>query len=207
MATAAAIALLDAPMARWLGQWEPAAFWGQLLAVLEWPAALSLKKRVYLIGPHGLIELNATRWAYALGLGAVAVVTLVVPRFRGAARAWCFVALVHLISRLAMVEIKEATGRLRPSEWLAGGGGDTFFREGGLSFPSGHVTYFLSLLLPLAIVRPRLGKPLLAIVGIVAACRIAENAHFASDVLGAVALVCLVSFAVAAALPPWRWRR
>jgi membrane-associated phospholipid phosphatase len=206
--TALAIAVLDAPLARFLGQWEPPAFWGKLLELLEWPAGLQLEKRVYLIGPDflGPIELNVTRWAYALGLGAIALVTLIVPRLRGAARAWCFVALAHLLSRLAMVELKESTGRLRPSEWLAAGGGPTFFREGGLSFPSGHVTYFLSLLLPLAIVAPRLRRPALAVVALVAACRVAQNAHFASDVTGAVALVCFICFALAALLPPWRWR-
>lgn len=200
--TALAIAFLDAPVARWLAQWEPSPYWGKLLTALEWPAALSLEKRVYLIGPDflGPLELNATRWAYALGLGAIALVALAVPRWRGAARAWCFVALAHLLSRLAMVELKEGTERLRPSEWLAAGGGPTFFREDGLSFPSGHVTYFLSLLLPLAIVAPRLGRPLLVVVALVAACRVAENAHFLSDVTGAVALVCTICFALAALL-------
>ena len=207
VATALAIVALDAPMARLLGHWEPASFWGELLTVLEWPALLQLKKRVYLIGPF---ELNATRWAFALGLGAITAISLAVPRFRPAARGWAFVFFTHLIARLAMVELKETTERLRPSEWLAAGGGPTFWVKGGLSFPSGHVTYFLSLLLPAAIVFPRWRKPLLAIVALVAACRIAENAHFASDVTGAVALVCGVCFAVAAALPrslsPWQWR-
>jgi membrane-associated phospholipid phosphatase len=203
-ATALAIFVLDAPLARLLAQWEPASFWGKLLTVLEWPAGLQLKKRVYLIGP---IELNATRWAGALLLGAGTAGSLAVPRFRAAARGWALVFFTHLLARLAMVEIKEATERLRPAEWLNAGGGPTFWVKGGLSFPSGHVTYFLSLLLPAAIVFPRWRKPLLAIVALVAACRVAENAHFASDVLGAVALVCLVCFAVAAALPPWRWRR
>lgn len=204
VATALAILVLDAPLARWLAQWEPASFWGKLLTILEWPAGLQLDKRVYLIGP---IELNATRWAYALGLGAVTLISLVVPRFRPAARAWAFVFFTHLLARLAMVELKEGTERLRPSEWLAAGGGPTFWIKGGLSFPSGHVTYFLSLLLPAAVVFPRWRWPLLALVALVAACRVAENAHFASDVFGAVALVCLFCFAVAAALPPWPWRR
>jgi membrane-associated phospholipid phosphatase len=208
VATALAIVVLDAPLARLLDRWVPAAFWAKLLLLLEWPALLQLDKRVYLIGP---IELNATRWAFALLLGAITLTSLAVPRFRPAARAWAFVFFTHLLARLAMVEIKEATERLRPSEWLAAGGGPTFWVKGGLSFPSGHVTYFLSLLLPAAVVFPRWRAPLLAIVALVAACRVAENAHFASDVTGAVALVCLVCFAVAAALPrsswPWAWRR
>lgn len=206
VATALAIAVVDAPLARLLDRWVPAAFWGKLLELLEWPAGLQLKKRVYLIGP---IELNATRWAYALGLGLITALTLAVPRWRHTARAWAFIFFTHLIARHAMVEIKEATERLRPSEWLAAGGGATFWIKGGLSFPSGHVTYFLSLLLPAGIV---LGKrwlaPLLGVVAVVAACRVAENAHFASDVLGAVALVTLVAGAVAgAALALGRWRR
>ncbi len=204
VATVIAIFAFDAPLARWLDQWEPAALWGQVLAVLEWPAGLALKKRIYLMGP---VELNVTRWAYALVLGAVAAATLVVPRWRRWARLWSFVALAHLSSRLAMVELKEATERLRPSEWLAAHGGATFLREGGLSFPSGHVTYFLSLLLPATLVlvpRHRWAPALLSIVAIVAACRVAENAHFASDVLGAVALVCGICAALAALIKPWR---
>ncbi len=203
MATALAILLLDAPLAHLLDRWVPAAFWGKLLELLEWPAGLQLRKRVYLIGPgDGLFELNATRWAFALALAAITAVTLAVPRWRHTSRAWAFVFLTHFLARHAMVEIKEATERLRPSEWLAAGGsGATFWIKGGLSFPSGHVTYFLSLLLPAALV---LGKrwmaPLLGVAVLVAACRVAENAHFASDVLGAVALVALVAAAVSAAL-------
>ena len=35
VATVIAIFAFDAPLARWLDQWEPAALWGQVLAVLE----------------------------------------------------------------------------------------------------------------------------------------------------------------------------
>lgn len=202
-ATGLCILVLDGIAARMLAKMTPASEWAQLLHVLETPAGLTLEKREISLG---FTELNVTRWAYALGLGLIALVTLAVPRLRRFAHIWCFVTLAHLISRLAMVELKEGTGRLRPGEWLAAGGGETFFREGGLSFPSGHVTYFLSLILPAVIAlspRYRDAVWLLLIPLLVAACRVAENAHFLSDVTGAVTLVCVVSAVLAAIFKPW----
>ena len=201
--TALCILALDGIAARELAKWEPASEWQTLLHILETPAGLTLEKREISLG---FTELNVTRWAYALGLGLIALVTLAVPRLRRFAHIWCFVTLAHLISRLAMVELKEGTERLRPSEWLAAGGGETFFREGGLSFPSGHVTFFLSLILPAVIaMTPRYRDAVwfLLIPLLVAACRVAENAHFLSDVTGAVTLVCVVCAALGVIFKPW----
>jgi membrane-associated phospholipid phosphatase len=60
------------------------------------------------------------------------------------------------------------------------------------------VTYYFGLVLPLVLVLPRPARWLLLIPALVATCRVAVNAHFLSDVFGAVALV----LAVAAALSP-----
>jgi PAP2 superfamily len=186
IATALAIVVLDAPAARWIAQWEPSQRWPQLLWVLE------------LIG-----GLTISRWTYAIGLTAIALLVLAVPRWRASAPKWWFFALVHVLAKVSTVEIKEATGRLRPSQWLEHGG-PTFFVEGGISFPSGHVVYFLSLTLPLVVVAPRWAKPLLALPILAAMCRVAVNAHFLSDALGSVAWVCFVTFAVASAMHWWQ---
>ena len=132
------------------------------------------------------------RWAAGIVLVAGMLVTVAVPRWRGAAPAWMLIAATHLVSRIATLEVKLATARLRPGEWQAVGG-DTFLREGGVSFPSGHVTLFASIVIPLAVVAPRT-RPLLALVAFAMLARLAVNAHFVSDVLGAIALVCVVTW-------------
>jgi membrane-associated phospholipid phosphatase len=188
--TASCIAWLDAPTARWLAQWEPSPLWPTLLWVLELLGGLTL-----------------SRWTVATALVAVCAVVTMTPRWRASAPTWWFVTLVQVLSKLLTAELKDATGRLRPQEWLAHGGGAEFF-AGGVSFPSGHVAYFLSLTLPLVVARPRWGKPLLLVPALAALCRVAVNAHFLSDVSGAVVWVCLLTVAIAAALRPLerRWR-
>jgi membrane-associated phospholipid phosphatase len=186
--TAICIAWLDAPVARWLTQWEPSTLWPKLLWVLELVGGLTL-----------------SRWTMAIGLAAACVAVTAAPRWRAGALTWWFVTLVHVLTKILTAEIKDATGRLRPSQWLAHEG-PTFF-AGGVSFPSGHVAYLLSLALPLAVALPRWGAPLLIVPALAAMCRVAVNAHFLSDVTGAVVWVCLLTFAIAAALSPLerRW--
>ncbi len=202
MATSLCIALLDGPAAGMVAQWQPWRLWEVLLGALEVPAGLTIPKTVIGLGP---VELDVGRWAYALGLGLIALVTLAVPRWRRFAHLWAFVALAHLISRQGMVELKEGTGRLRPLEWMEKGG-DMFFRDGGLSFPSGHVTYFASLIVPAVVALSpyhRWTRWLLVIPVVAGICRIAQSAHFLSDVTGALALVCLVCAPLGAIFKPW----
>jgi hypothetical protein len=111
------------------------------------------------------------------------LVTVSVKRLRVHAPAWMFVTGVHLVSRLTTNWFKDATGRLRPAEWLKQRTDETFGWEGGISFPSGHVVLFASLVIPLAVLYPRL-RPLLAIAVFAALARIAVNAHFVSDAIG-----------------------
>lgn len=202
MATSVCIALLDGPAARLVAQSEPWGLWEVVMGALEVPAGLTIPKTVIALGP---VELDVGRWAFALGLGLIALVTLALPRWRRFTHVWWFVLLAHLISRQGMVELKERTGRLRPLEWIEKGG-DMFFRDGGLSFPSGHVTYFASLIVPAVIALSpyhRWTRWLLAIPIVAGACRIGQSAHFFSDVTGALALVCLVCAALAAIFKPW----
>jgi membrane-associated phospholipid phosphatase len=183
-----AILALDRPLARAIGDYEPSPLWARGIDVLEavigWP----------------IHPLFASFTVAVLTLAAMAV-----PRWRALAPAAMFLSATHIFSRFATNQLKDLTGRLRPSEWLARGGDDTFFRDGA-AFPSGHVALFASLALPIAMRWPR-ARPVLAVIAFVAAARIAVNAHFLSDTLASLALVALVAWAVSHAVRPFPARR
>lgn len=175
-ATALCILVLDAVIARALAPYQPWPLWSELLWGLEVVSGLTI-----------------SRWTYAIALPAAGLVALLVPRLRGLAFPLWLLALVHVVTKLTTVELKELTGRLRPSEWLERGG-PMFFVDGGIAFPSGHVTHLLSLTLPLAVVAPRLGRKILFLPFLIAICRVAVNAHFLSDVTGALVWVCVITY-------------
>jgi membrane-associated phospholipid phosphatase len=79
------------------------------------------------------------------------------------------------------------------------------WREHGGSFPSGHITLIGSVIVPLAVIYPRARVPVLVFLGFVGCARIAVAAHWASDVLGGVALVALVTWVCAELVHPLRW--
>ena len=174
---ALSILTIDQPLARWLATRDAwPALWNGGIAVLEYAAGI-----------------EPWRWLGACVLMAAAIAAACVPRWRSAARSLAFVAIVHLAVRVLVLWLKPATGRLRPLEWLAKGG-DTFWRD-GIAFPSGHVAYFASLALPIAIAWPRARWPAVAVVAFTSLARLAVDAHFLSDVLGAIALAAAVTWA------------
>jgi membrane-associated phospholipid phosphatase len=179
------IVAIDQPLARWLAGYEPSSFWDRSVEILEWTIGLPVFKFMS---------------SFVLVIGML--VTLSVRRWRAHAPVWTLLAGTHVISRFVTNQIKDATGRLRPREWLANGG-DTFLWDGGVAFPSGHVVLFASIVIPLAIVAPRT-RPLLAIVAFMMAARVAVNAHFVSDVIGGVTLVALIAWLLGALLRPIR---
>lgn len=184
--SALAILFLDQPVARWISGYRPLEFWDEGLVVLEWGALLPV-----------------FTWAFAILLVLGMIITFAVPRWRGYAPAWMFVAATHLLSRIAMLEVKLATDRMRPYQWVKSGG-ETFFRELlNPAFPSGHVVSFASLVIPAVVVFPR-AKPLLLVVGYVMAARIVANAHWVSDTLSAISLTCLVAWGCASVIRPQR---
>ena len=181
------ILAIDQPVARWLARYEPLAVWDRGIEALEYGVLLPLHR---LALPVVLV----------LGM----IVTVSVPRLRAHAPAWMLLASTQLVCRLAMIWCKEATGRLRPTEWLMRGAPDeTFGWVGGISFPSGHVVLFASLLVPLAVVAPRT-RPLLALVGFAMIARLGVNAHFVSDVGAAITLVAVVTWAMGWLVRPCR---
>jgi membrane-associated phospholipid phosphatase len=182
--TPLAILAIDRPVARLLAAYEPSELWPQGIELLEQAIGYPL---------HPLVV--------SFTLVAAMLAAMAVPRLRVYAPGAMFLAGTHVLARFATGQLKELTGRLRPSEWLArGGGGDTFFRDGA-AFPSGHVTLFAGLAIPIAILVPR-ARPVLAVAAFVAAARIAVNAHFVSDALAGLALVMLVAWVVGLGVRP-----
>ena len=186
--TAVCIFTIDQPLARLLGGYVQSGFWNDAIDVLEWTLGLPFFKLFA-----------------SVVLVAMMIVAMAVPRFRVHAPAIMVIAGTHVICRFVTNRIKDATGRLRPAEWLAKGGDETFFRD-GISFPSGHVVLFASIVVPLAIVYPRT-RPLLAVVVFVSLARILVNAHFVSDALGSITLAGLVAWVLASLVRPRVSRR
>jgi membrane-associated phospholipid phosphatase len=182
--TAISIFTIDRPLAKLLAQYEQSGWWNKGLEILEWGLGLPFFR---LFAPIVLV----------VGM----LVAMAVPRWRAYAPAMMVMAGTHVFTRFLTVRIKDATGRLRPHEWIKQGGDQTFSREGGVAFPSGHVALFASILIPLAIVAPRT-RPLLVIVAYVCVARILVNAHWVSDTLGSITLVTLVAWLLSVLVRP-----
>ncbi|HEU4734692.1 MAG TPA: phosphatase PAP2 family protein [Kofleriaceae bacterium] len=185
-----AIRFVDGPVSQWIAAHDRSDWWERLVTVLEYPTGI-----------------KPWTWTIPIVLVAGVLVTLVVPRWRRMARAWMYIALVYLLTRNLMVLGKTVTGRLRPSQWVAQGGSTFGYVGDGQSFPSGHVTVFGGLILPLVMIYPR-ARPLLVLIPFVMVARVAVLAHFVSDVFGGLALTAFVAWAFAPlldlppALPP-----
>lgn len=179
---ALAIAFVDQPIARWIAAHDQSALWERVVTILEYPTGI-----------------RPWTWTIPLVLAGGTLLALAVRPWRGTARSWMYIALVYLLTRNLMAWGKFLTGRYRPSQWVAIGG-DTFGHVGhGGAFPSGHVTVFGGLVLPLVMIAPRT-RPLLVLIPFVMIARVAVLAHFVSDVLGGLALTALVAWACAPVL-------
>jgi membrane-associated phospholipid phosphatase len=186
IASALCIVLLDQPIARAITPYVPSSLWDRGIDILEW-----------------VILFPAWRYALPVALAAGMLACVIVKRWRGDAPAWMFVAGVHLVSRLTVNWFKDGTGRLRPWQWLKQGGDETFGWEGGVSFPSGHVVLFGSVIIPLIVLFPRL-RPLAGVVVFVALARIAVEAHFVSDTIASITLIAVWTWVVGALVRPCR---
>jgi membrane-associated phospholipid phosphatase len=139
-------------------------------------------------------------WLSGVVLVLGMIVTSAVPRLRGMAPAFTWISAVHILSRYLTGEIKDATGRLRPFQWLAKGGGDveTFGWIKAHSFPSGHVSLFASIAIPLAVLAwrryPKLALALLVPAAFPMVARVVQGAHYVSDVTASITLVCLIAW-------------
>jgi hypothetical protein len=186
-ATAVAILLVDAPVARALGAGASKTGFARALAdVLErldrvtlmlWPK----KEQLAL----ALCAAGALAWWWRRDVGAGLLL----------------VGLTHGISRTLGGHLKPLTGRLRPGEALARGHvDDSFWWEGGISFPSGHVAHYAALAFVVAYLWPRATWPAMAVLAFVITARVSANAHFVSDVTGSIAVAALACAVCAAAI-------
>jgi membrane-associated phospholipid phosphatase len=167
---------IDWPLARWVASFVPNPAWPTATHVLEYAAG---------------IEPSDYTLPAILVVGAL--VALRVARWRRLAPLWIYLTITNLLARNLMMWGKFLAGRLRPHQWIHVGG-PTFGHIGtGASFPSGHVTLFGGLIVPLVVAFPRL-RPLLIVVVYIMIARIAVMAHFASDTLAGLALVTGVAW-------------
>jgi membrane-associated phospholipid phosphatase len=169
LATLVCIAVVDAPVAHWVAAHEThPAIWMGVLHVLE-----------YVIGVEP--------WEW-IGVVVLVTGTLAALLYRRGAVPWIAVTLSHLLVNNLTMWLKLFFGRLRPHQWH---GGPTWFHHGS-SFPSGHVTLFASLVLPLVALYPRL-RWLVVIPIYAGVTRVMVSAHFVSDVVGGFALCCAIA--------------
>ena len=192
--TGLSILTIDQPLARFLARYQALEVWTTGLAALEWAIGLPIFP-----------------WLSGIALVLGMIVTSAVPRLRGQAPAWTWLAAIHILSRMATLELKAATGRLRPYEWMAKGGDvETFGWIHAHSFPSGHVTLFASIAIPLAVLArrryPRAGWILLVPAAFPVVARVVQSAHFVSDVTFAITMICSIAWLTGWLVRPLRSR-
>lgn len=104
-----------------------------------------------------------------------------------------------------MILGKSTMGRLRPYQVFETGDWTNLWFAGGVSFPSGHSSYYFGVFLPLAAAAPQgWQRALLLVVPVFAAItRIDMSMHFLSDVATPPLLAAGLAFAVGAALRRW----
>ena len=134
---------------------------------------------------------------------AIGALWLLLRRTNATARALVFTGIVQLGTIEAGSLFKAVFGRLRPYQLLERGDWSQIWFAGGNSFPSGHVSFFWGLFLPLAYLYPKYRVPLLAIPVFIAFARVDENVHFLSDVLGGIALAAIVTLLAAVVFGRW----
>lgn len=179
--TLIALLLLDRPLARLLGAYEPLALWDRGIDLLEY---------VILFPVHPL--------ALPVVLAVAMLATMAVPRWRAVAPAGIWLAGTHIVARFVVGYLKDWTDRVRPIKWA---GGDSFF-EGGSAFPSGHVTLFGTIAICLAVLVPRTRVPAAIVVAFVACARIGVSAHWLSDTTAAIAVTALIAYGLGLIVRP-----
>lgn len=106
-----------------------------------------------------------------------------------------------------MILGKSTMGRLRPYQVIENGDWSMVWFAGGVSFPSGHSSWYFGLFLPLAAAAPRAWQriALLVVPVFAAVTRVDMSMHFLSDVstppLVAACLALLVGAAMRRCLP------
>lgn len=189
--------VLDAPIARAFGDVTGSPLDHALARVLD-----VTDRVVLLLWPPkewlaiGLVVVGAIAWRVHTRLGATLVL----------------MGLTHAVSRTFGGHLKTGLGRLRPSEALARGHlDDSWAWDDGFAFPSGHVAHYGAIACALCLAVPRARVPALIVLGMIACARVIVDAHWLSDVAGAVAIAAGAAALFGAMLTrlgaPWSaWR-
>jgi membrane-associated phospholipid phosphatase len=167
-------ALIDIPIAKWVRDsgMGKAVKYGHYIKVLKWPGTF------YFVLPVAIVlgALHVWKW-----------------------RATVLVLLSGAVSGLFYMAVKWTVGRMRPFKPAAHpvgaftfspfpGGLSGFGKAENLSFPSGHVCFAFASAAALARLFPRQRIVFYAFAIVVAGERVAENAHYPSDVVAAAVL-------------------
>jgi membrane-associated phospholipid phosphatase len=148
---------------------------------------------------------NAADWVAGKGissflLGPVLILlglALNLPRKRRPlSGVWLYVGAAQFIATCIGDFSKPLFGRLRPFQALEGGvWRDQWFMGADYgSFPSGHAAFYFGLFVPIAIVAPRWGVPLLILPTLIGLERIVSLDHYPSDVAASVAAAALLAW-------------
>jgi membrane-associated phospholipid phosphatase len=185
--TVLAIFTIDAPIARALADVakdDPVLrVFDRALELLDTVTGMNLKRGQL---PALLIVLGGALWFWRRAVG----------------RPLLLLGLTHAVSRVGGSYLKPVFGRLRPREALeAGHVDDSFWWPDGLAFPSGHIGHYAALAFGAAVLWPRARIPAFAVLAVVAVARIGRDAHFVSDVTGAMCLAALAAAAFDRMLP------
>jgi membrane-associated phospholipid phosphatase len=187
LVTLLGIAVLDAPLARVIGADAAKSDGGDALAAvvekLDLVTGMTWPKKEQLAS--ALIVAGGVLWWWR-------------PRV---AHAFLLLGVTHAIARTFGGELKPLFGRLRPTEALARGHvDDSFWWEGGIAFPSGHVAHYAAIAFTVAYLFPRARIAAFAVLGFIVVARVGVNAHFLSDAAGSVTIAALACAGAAAAL-------
>ncbi|HEY4177148.1 MAG TPA: phosphatase PAP2 family protein [Kofleriaceae bacterium] len=180
------VLVLDRPFGLLMAQYEPSPIWDRGIDALE-------------LG----IGLNTFPWFSCIVLATTMMIAAALPKTRVTVPALAFITATHLVGQLLTGHIKDWTGRMRPLQWIKAGMPETSWAwVKAYSFPSGHVSIFASLIIPLVAVNPRRLWPLLVIPLYACCARLAVDAHWLSDVTGSIALVCGLTWVLGALIRP-----
>ncbi len=187
LVTLAGVLVLDAPLARAIGRDAAAGDTGRALAeiveVLDHVTAMTWPKKEQLAS--ALIVAGGALWWWRRRVGS----------------ALLLLGLTHALARTLGGELKPLFGRLRPGEALARGHvDDSFWWQGGIAFPSGHVAHYGALAFTMAYLFPRARLPAFAVLAFIVGARVGVNAHFLSDAAASVAIAALACAGSAIAL-------
>jgi len=178
------------------------------VAVLDRPLALFIQQQLggvtklaggFTTALEWIFAFEVSKYLYAFLLLLAGVVFHVMQKSAARARYFYFVGSTLLLSRVISGTLKNVFERVRPKEFMNSRTPADFFVDGGSSFPSGHAAFYLGLLLPLAILFPKLRWPLIGFAALASLARVIELDHYLSDILASAFVAVLLAFFLAKA--------